>query len=324
MTWIQERYSLPTKCQAYSEIPEELKGLTQLEEMLIARVYPLMTVYTVKGGQRKGSNHVINFPQNVSRIANMLPQLPSDLPLVVRRINAEGTHHYDFRVRQAKVRTALTWLKENNKWYRDIVISEERLSQLGEDTNIEDEFGTGMDQNGIEMMDVAEGEGAANPSDGDMGMKLNVMALIIEHVENPLVDIHAGITENPCPTRSEDEEIEHLLQQFIATYDDPSNKSDDEYTDEELDRLLQEWTDDGADGTTNEPIRWPTQGEAPVNEYTTEGYIAMAFPSLFPYGRADFRDQSRRETSLGIAEYFNALLRYKDGRFGNHPRYLLK
>ena len=67
-----------------------------------------MTVYTVKGGQRKGSNHVINFPQNVSRIGSILPQLPSDIPLVMRRTNAEGTQHYDFRVRQAKVRAALT------------------------------------------------------------------------------------------------------------------------------------------------------------------------------------------------------------------------
>jgi len=67
----------------------------QLEEMLIARVYPLMTVYTVKGGQRKGSKHVISFPQNVSRMANILPPLSSDIPLVVRRMNAQGTRHYD-------------------------------------------------------------------------------------------------------------------------------------------------------------------------------------------------------------------------------------
>ena len=139
-----------------------------------------------------------------------------------------------------------------------------------------------------------------------------------------------GIAENPYPSRSEDEEIECLLQQSLATHegdsrqDDPSNESNNEYNDGELDSLLQEWTYDGMDGTTNEPIRWPIQGEAPVKEYATEGSIAMAFPSLFPYGLANFRDQSRRKTSLGIAEYFNALLQYKDGRFGNHPRYLRK
>ena len=99
-----------------------------------------MTVYTVKGGQRKGSKHVINFPQNVSRLATELPQLPADMPLIVRRSNIHETRHYDFRVRQHKVRAALHWLKENNKWYRDIIISEERLSQLPANANLEDRF----------------------------------------------------------------------------------------------------------------------------------------------------------------------------------------
>ena len=69
----------------------------------------------------------------------------------------------------------------------------------------------------------------------------------------------------------------------------------------------------------NNPIRWPTQDINPINEYTTEGYIAMAFPTLFPHGKADLRDMSGREVEIGIADYFDALLRYKDGRFGSHP-----
>jgi hypothetical protein len=95
--------------------------------MLIARIYPLMTVYTVRGGQRKGSKHVISFPQYVSRMANIFRQLLSDIPIVVRRMNVEGTRHYGFRVRHSKVRAALTRLKENNKWYYGVVISEDQF-----------------------------------------------------------------------------------------------------------------------------------------------------------------------------------------------------
>ena len=175
--------------------------------MFIARVYLLITVCTVKGGQRKGSKHVVSFPQNVSRIANTLPQLPSDIPIVVRRTNAEGMRHYDFRVRQLNVRAALTWLKENNKWYHDIVISEDRLSQLDEDGNIEDGFHR-----------VSQGE----------------------------------------PERMDDE------------------------------------------GPREEET---SANENPINEYTTEGYIAMAFPTLFPYGHADFRNHSQRDTSIKVAEF---------------------
>jgi hypothetical protein len=56
----------------------------------------------------------------------------------------------------------------------------------------------------------------------------------------------------------------------------------------------------------NTPVQWPTQDLNPVNEYTTEGHITMAFPTLFPYGRADMRDQSLREQEVQIAEYFEA------------------
>ena len=75
--------------------------------MLIARIYPVMTVYTVKGGQRKGSKYVINFPQNVSTLMSVLPQLPVDIPLIVRRSDIHEMKHYDFRVRQHKIRDVL-------------------------------------------------------------------------------------------------------------------------------------------------------------------------------------------------------------------------
>ena len=75
--------------------------------MLIPRIYPVMTVYTVKGGQRKVSKHVINFPQNVSRLAAILPQLPVDIPLIVRHSDIHETRYYDFRVHQYKIRDEL-------------------------------------------------------------------------------------------------------------------------------------------------------------------------------------------------------------------------
>ena len=61
----------------------------------------------------KGSKHVINFPQNVSTLAAVLSQLPVDIPLIVRRSDIHDAKHYDFRVRQHKIKDALQWLKEN-------------------------------------------------------------------------------------------------------------------------------------------------------------------------------------------------------------------
>src|SRR5947207_12319546 len=105
-----------------------------------------------------------------------------------------------------------------------------------------------------------------------------------------------------------------------------SVESNLEFEDEHLERILREYIENEAqvdDEVLPEPVRWPTQDPEPINEYTTEGYMAMAFPALFPTGGADFRDRSQRTDDLGIAEYFEALIRYKDGRFGSHPRYII-
>ena len=42
-----------------SPVPKELYGLTQIEEILIARVFPVISVYTKPGGQRAYKGHCI-------------------------------------------------------------------------------------------------------------------------------------------------------------------------------------------------------------------------------------------------------------------------
>ena len=123
-----------------------------------------------------------------------------------------------------------------------------------------------------------------------------------------MTDVHTGVPSIVPSRRTEDEEIERLLEEFI----------DEETRPTEIDE-----TNNNSGQRRNDPIRWPTQDANPINEYTTEGYVTMAFPTLFPFGKADLRDLSQREVEIGIADYFNALIRYKDGRFGSHPRYLL-
>ena len=81
------------RCILIEKVPDELKGLSQLEEMLIARIYPLITVYTVKGGQRKDSKHVINFPQNLNRLATQLPRLPGLVVTCENRWESRATDH---------------------------------------------------------------------------------------------------------------------------------------------------------------------------------------------------------------------------------------
>ena len=83
-------------------VPECLEDLTQIEQMLIARASPIMTVYRRKGGQRGYRNHVLNFPQDIQGFLNLLPPNVHDLPfLVIRKVGIDNSYK-DFRVCRKK------------------------------------------------------------------------------------------------------------------------------------------------------------------------------------------------------------------------------
>jgi hypothetical protein len=124
------------------EVPDELRDLTEIEEMLIARVFPVMSIYRLRGGQNGYRGNVINFPQDVQEFATKLPRHPSSLDvLVIRRQSANNLEAFrDFRVRRLKVARALLWLKENNRYYADITIDHEALQSLPIDDSIDDKL----------------------------------------------------------------------------------------------------------------------------------------------------------------------------------------
>ncbi len=107
--WCKRDKKSPKKFSAENDmdpgtVPEQLRGLTQVEEMLISRVCPIMRVYRKHGGQRGYKGHVLNLPQDIQSFLNRLPSRVADLPvLIVRRHGAEDTHR-DFTVRRHKER----------------------------------------------------------------------------------------------------------------------------------------------------------------------------------------------------------------------------
>ena len=57
--------------------------------------------------------------------------------------------------------------------------------------------------------------------------------------------------------------------------------------------------------------------QTPISKRSASFIMHGAFPTLFPYGRADF-DTPRRRT-VTLAAYAKHMLKYQDGRFGRHP-----
>ncbi|KAK3922580.1 3-ketoacyl-CoA thiolase, peroxisomal [Frankliniella fusca] len=122
-------------------VPDELNDLSYIEEQLIARVHPIISLYKIKGHQYGYSGTEITFTQDVVELAKNLPHRITDLSAVCN-------------VRAARVRRALIWLKQNNLHYEHIEISEENLSLLPDDGNVIDIVNT-ENENNADMDDVS-------------------------------------------------------------------------------------------------------------------------------------------------------------------------
>ena len=59
------------------KIPDALKNLMQVEELLISRAFPVMQIHTKpNGGQKTYKGHVITLPNDVQKLADILPRNP--------------------------------------------------------------------------------------------------------------------------------------------------------------------------------------------------------------------------------------------------------
>ena len=115
-------------------VPDALKGLSQVEQLLIAQIIPMMTIVRLSsGGQFGYRGNVINLPQDLPSLVTTLPRRVSDTDIIVIRKQLDENRHHDFKVRRGVVHRALLWLKVHNTHYKDIDISEDNLRSLPED-----------------------------------------------------------------------------------------------------------------------------------------------------------------------------------------------
>ena len=126
-TFSKENYMKP------SSVPKELQGLTQIEEMLIARALPIMRVFIKPGGQRGYSGHCINLPQDVKELAKSLPRYPKDIPFILIKMTGKDNSCKEVTVRRHKVEGALHWLTLHNPQYKDVNVDQDTLNCLPDD-----------------------------------------------------------------------------------------------------------------------------------------------------------------------------------------------
>ena len=123
------------------EVPKELQGLTQVEEMLIAQIFLIISVYYLRGGQYAYCGNVINFPQDVLEFTTRLLRCPLSLDvLLVHHHSSVSRAFKDFNMHHSVVFRALTQLKKNNCYYSNIVIDKDILRSLSENGLLDDQI----------------------------------------------------------------------------------------------------------------------------------------------------------------------------------------
>ncbi|CAG8797158.1 40598_t:CDS:2, partial [Gigaspora margarita] len=81
-----------------------LKSLTNIEEMLIAQVFPIISVFILHGGQYAYSGNIINFLQDLQEFVTQLPCNPSTLDfLIVWQHSTNRSNFCDFNVYREKI-----------------------------------------------------------------------------------------------------------------------------------------------------------------------------------------------------------------------------
>lgn len=120
-------------------VPLCLSGLTDMEDMLIARIKSYMQVRWTKGRQLCYNDHIINFRQDITEIATKLPRLPEEIDIVIiRKQDVDLSRHVDFTVRRDKVKTALEYKIGHDPDYADLTIDEDALNCLPENGSVAD------------------------------------------------------------------------------------------------------------------------------------------------------------------------------------------
>jgi hypothetical protein len=127
--------------------PEELKGLTPVEEKLISlnSCYGFITKYSIAEGQRQSvtypkhvKGHITVFPNNVQELATRV--LPHPLVRVMEEIHVSwhggqkpGPSDLSrlLSVRRRVVERALAWLQRNNPLYKDVEIDVAEMDSWG-------------------------------------------------------------------------------------------------------------------------------------------------------------------------------------------------
>ena len=278
----------------FGDIPDDMPKLTQIEEMIIARVHVHVQIFQYRGQQYHYRGHCINFLRDVGSVCTQLPLLPKDLDVIILRpSNATSQPHMvrqfqqQFRVRRAVIERWLKFLLINHPGYAGIIINSETLSQLPDDGDVEDHFlQQRIDEIDFDKPLVSardQGEGQAQYDDQYLQVEVDT------YDQAAVPDLIAERAD---------------LEQFRRHL----NQQSDSFDRTPLEQAQQQH------------LEMPGIRSTPLSEFNrSQALLSLAFPSLYPYGKADFIHPRAR--SVTYDKYIEHAMKHKSGRFAMHSRF---
>ena len=112
-------------------------GLKEGKKILIQRINVYVPVHHLFKGQTGCKRHTAAFQQDISRVINVLPNLPDNIQFVqvIKKFKDEhgDIEENSFVIRKKKVLDALFWLQKYNRRYSDVIVGATRLNWIEKD-----------------------------------------------------------------------------------------------------------------------------------------------------------------------------------------------
>ena len=236
--------------------------------------------------------NVLNIEQNIEAMVESVTCIPhslKDLPvyMCVRRQQKVPGEYKDFQVRRQVVAMWVKFLIKNNPYYMDLQQNDNVLNSLPENGNVADQLNrfdlaepseASSDDSDEEDFGPEDQQGLGPEQGGASGAPADENQVEETYLARPI-----------DPKQSQKEQVEEFVRQFV------------EQQGTNADAIAQ-------DSQSCEPQPWPAAGKV-LSDYDTPGIQAMAFPTLFPLGKGDVTQKTRR-VEVSLTESNQHLLKY--------------
>ncbi len=292
----------------YGTTPEELRGLTIGEKLLIAIVRPSVHVIKFKEiagpgtGQKGVKGNSICFPQSMDSVCSAVfcDTLPHDIGSLCdtmkviftgARKPTRGQLHNVLHVRRQKVSDALVWLKKHHHLYKDVKINQTRMKKIPKNDIPECIWRT------VSYEEKGRSEKRSHKTNTNTS------------IDEILTDVYSS-DEKGTPNEEIIVETTGMIDMFASTVSTTDQS-----------QLAASHILDGDREKKEDKIHIIPHGPKPVIEYFNPDLWTGSYPWLFPFGIGGA--EVKRRASLSIRAWIRVLMLQADSKFRDDIKFLV-